>query len=288
MDKALVLLSGGLDSQLVVKLLEKEGYSVTGLIFKSAFFDEKKGVSAAKKLGIKYLVKDISQPHLKIVKQPQFGHGVGLNPCIDCHLLMLTEAKKIMDKQGFDIVATGEVLGQRPFSQNKQALDLIAQRSGLEDKLRRPLIDQGISGRGRSDQLKLAKRFNLKDYPQPAGGCILCDQHFSKNLKKLLEIKPRVNINDVNLLRFGRVFFIDKSLVILGRNKGENEQINKQAQKGDLLIEPKDFPGPTALIRGKPQPVEKVKKLIIKYSKANSSQLRTDWVELILGPKPSK
>jgi len=249
--KALVLLSGGLDSMLTAKLLQEQGYDVTGISFTSLFFNAKQAKKSAKKINIPLKIINISKNHLKIVKNPEYGYGKNLNPCIDCHLLMLKNAKKIAHKENFDIVATGEVLGQRAFSQNQQALDLIAQKSKLGKKLKRPLIKAGIRGRSRTKQIKLAKKYGIKSYPSPAGGCLLTDQQFSQRLEKMLNHWPKAKPSDIKLLKHGRHFWENNTLIIIGRNKQDNKKIAWLAQDKDILIELKNHTGPLSLIRGK-------------------------------------
>ncbi len=282
-------MSGGLDSILAIKILQEQGIEVTGLCFVSYFFNSRAAEKAAKKLKIKLKIIDFSDEHLEIVKKPCYGHGKAVNPCIDCHLLMIKKAKGIMEKEEFDFVATGEVLGERPMSQNKQALELIEKESGLKGYLLRPLSakllkatileEKGlikreqlldISGRGRKRQMALAKEYGIKDYPTPAGGCLLTEIEFGKKLKEMLSHWPKAKGNDIRLLRFGRHFWIEDNLIIVGRNKEDNDRIKELSQKGDVLIEPKEFPGPTILIRGKEKILEKsliqAKDLMIKYS----------------------
>jgi len=266
--KALVLFSGGLDSILAAKLLIEQGIKVQGFIFQSYFFDLGHAKETAKEIGIKLIIKDFSKEHLKMVKSPKYGYGKNMNPCIDCHILMFKIAKQIMEKKNFDFVATGEVLGERPMSQNKNALKLIEKESGLNGYLLRPLsakllepteiekrglIDRGklldIKGRSRKRQLKLAKKWKIKKYPNPAGGCLLTDPDFSKRLRKLLDKYPKSEENDIELLKFGRHFWRDSIKVIVGRNHQENLEIKKLRQKNDVLIELKNLTGPTTLIR---------------------------------------
>jgi len=269
--KGLALLSGGLDSILAIKILQEQGIEVTGLCFVSYFFNSAAAEKAAKKLKIKLKIIDFSEEHLEVVKKPRHGHGKAINPCIDCHLLMIKKAGEIMKKEKFDFVATGEVLGERPMSQNKQALELIERESGLKGYLLRPLSaklfkptileEKGlikreqlldISGRSRKRQMALAEEYGIRDYPTPAGGCLLTDLQFGDRLKEMLSHWPKAKGSDVKLLRFGRHFWIEENLIVVGRNKGDNNRIKELAQKGDVLIEPKEFPGPTILIRGKP------------------------------------
>ncbi|MFH1671375.1 MAG: tRNA 4-thiouridine(8) synthase ThiI [Candidatus Portnoybacteria bacterium] len=287
--QGLALLSGGLDSILAVKILQERGIEVTGLTFVSYFFGSGPAQKAAKLLNIELKTVDFSDQHLEIVKKPCYGHGKAMNPCIDCHLLMLKQAGEKMRKEKFDFVATGEVLGERPMSQNKRALDLIEKESGLKGYLIRPLsaklleptvlekegkIDRekllDISGRSRKRQMALAKEYGIKDYPTPAGGCLLTDIQFGQRLKDMLKNWPDAKGSDVKLLRFGRHFWMDNNLIIVGRNKEDNDKIKELTQKGDVLIEPKEFPGPTILIRSKGKIMEEnliqAKELMIKYS----------------------
>ncbi len=284
MTKALVMFSGGLDSILAVKVLQEQNIEVTGLICAGYFFDDALAQKAAKQLKIKLKTIDFSDEHLEMVKKPKFGYGKGINPCIDCHILMLKKAKDI---KGFDFVATGEVLGERPMSQNKQSLELIKKESGLDllrplsaklleptEAEKRGLVDRkkllSISGRGRKKQIELAKKWGIKEYPTPAGGCLLTDPEFSKKLKKMLVLWPNCKGSDVKLLKYGRHFWEGENLIIVGRNEKDNKEIKELSLKGDMIIEP-DFAGPTILIRSKKSILKesliKAKELMLKYSK---------------------
>lgn len=266
--KCLVLMSGGLDSMLSAKILEEAGIEVTPLCFKSFFFGCESADKAAGQTGMKLRVVDFSKKHLKMLKDPRYGRGGAINPCIDCHLLMIREAGKIMKKEKYDFIATGEVLGQRPMSQNSQSLSLIDRRSGLAGFVVRPLSLKvlpptvpekkgiikrddfyGISGRGRHEQIALAKKFGIKDYPSPAGGCILTDKNYAINLKKLFEIKPRADGNDCLILRQGRVFFNDSMIIVVARDEKECLGLSRLGKKGDVVLEPHNFAGPTVLVR---------------------------------------
>jgi len=272
--RALILFSGGLDSILAAKILMEQGVECEGLCFKSCFFDGKQAKKAAKQLGIKLRIVDFSKEHLKIVKCPKYGDGRNMNPCIDCHLLMLKFAKKIAQKENFDFTATGEVLGERPMSQNKGVMELIKKKSGIDGTLLRPLSAKlleptevekkrlinreellDIKGRSRKKQMELAKRWNIREYPTPAGGCLLTDPEFSKRLKELLYRYPKATESDIELLKFGRHFWFSsprsgrsKIKIIVGRNHEENLKIKKLRRKEDVLIELKDLTGPTTLV----------------------------------------
>ncbi|MEA2113307.1 MAG: tRNA 4-thiouridine(8) synthase ThiI [Patescibacteria group bacterium] len=292
--KCLALLSGGLDSILAVKILQKQGVEVTGLCFVSYFFNSKSAEKAAEQLKIKLKIVDISDEHLKMAKNPRYGYGKNMNPCVDCHLMMLRKAKEIYCRLcesrqcGFDFIATGEVLGERPMSQNKQMLKMLEDKSGLKGYLLRPLsarlfkptipekeklIDRDklltLSGRNRKKQIALAKKWGIKNYPTPSGGCLLTDPGFSKRLKELFNRWPNCEGNDVELLKLGRHFWIRDDKIIVGRNKGENSEIKKLFLKKDVLIEP-NFPGPTILIRSKgkvlKRSMNKAEELMERYS----------------------
>ncbi len=298
--KALVLLSGGLDSILTAKLLLKQGIEVTGICFVSYFFNAKLAQKAADYLKIKIKLVDISNKHLAVVKNPKYGYGKSMNPCLDCRILMLREAKKMMNF--FDFIATGEVLGERPLSQNKNALKLTEEKSGLKGYLLRPLSAQlleptipekkglverkkllSLKGRSRKEQISLAKKLRIKDYPNPAGGCLLTDLEFGKRLRELFSKWPDSGGEEIKLLKLGRHFWVENNKIIVGRNEEENEKIKKLSLKGDLIVEPKKFPGPTILVRTKPsramaksvaeekpkigkESLEKIKELMFKYS----------------------
>jgi len=289
--KCLLLFSGGLDSILVFQLLKEQGIEVCGVVFKSCFFGPEQAKKSAKQIGLNLKVVDISDEHLEIIKNPKYGRGSGMNPCIDCHLLMLKKARQIMQKHNLDFIATGEVLGERPMSQNKKALELLEKKSGLEGLLLRPLsaklLEQtipekeewvsrekmlGIFGRQRKEQIKLAKKFKINNYPTPAGGCILCETEFSRKLKNLLDIYPQAQKNDIHLLKIGRHFWSDSAKIVIGRDREENLKLQKLFKKRDLLVEPKNTPGPTALIRfyngeEKEKALIMAKNLLVKYGK---------------------
>ncbi len=289
--KCLILFSGGLDSILAAKILMEQKIKTKGIAFKSFFFDGSASKKPAKAIHLSLKVVDFSKEHLKIVKNPKYGYGKAMNPCIDCHILMLKTAKKIMKKEKFDFVATGDVLGERPMSQNKKALELIENEAGLEGYLLRPLSAKlleptvpeklgwverekllDIFGRSRKKQIGLAKKYKIKEYPSPAGGCLLTDLEFGKRLKKLLKVFPNCGGNDIELLKYGRHFWEDKIKIVVGRSEKENKEIKKLKRKQDILIEMKNYPGPLTLVRNyrktkiSQKIIEKAKKLTQYYS----------------------
>ena len=268
--RAIGLLSGGLDSILAVKVIQSEGVEVTGLSFVCPFFGAQLAKAAAKELNIPLIVKDFTEEHFKIVKNPPHGYGKTMNPCIDCHALMLKIAGQLMDSDGFDFIFTGEVLNERPMSQNRQSLHIVARTSGYEKYIVRPLsaklLDEtepekrrqlnrhallDIQGRSRKRQISLAQEFNVKEYPNPAGGCLLTDRGFSNRLKELLEHNIDPAYFQVQLLRFGRHFRISShSKLVVGRDEQENGIIEKFIIEDSFLLMTEKVPGPVCLLVG--------------------------------------
>ncbi|MDO8240416.1 MAG: 7-cyano-7-deazaguanine synthase [Candidatus Moranbacteria bacterium] len=286
--RALVLFSGGLDSTLAVKVLEKQNIEVVALSFVSYFFDDTKAKISAEKNNLNLRSVNFADMHCEVVKNPKRGYGKAMNPCIDCHLLMIREAGKIMREEGFDFVATGEILGQRPMSQNLNALNLIAKESGLEGRLLRPLsaklleetevekqglVDReqllDISGRSRQRQFELVKELNVEYYPSPGGGCMLTEIEFGKKLKKLLQTIKKPTASDFALLQVGRIFWAGDTRILVGRNSEENEKLKKIKEENDVLVELQDFMGPITLVRGivTDEILAEAKKITASYSK---------------------
>ncbi|MEK7557842.1 MAG: tRNA 4-thiouridine(8) synthase ThiI [Patescibacteria group bacterium] len=283
--KALVLLSGGLDSMLAARVLMEQGIEVVGVSFKSCFFSTEKAKKTAEQLGIKLIEVDFSDEHLKMVKNPMYGYGKNANPCIDCHGMMLKKAGEIMKKDLFDFVATGEVLGQRPMSQNKDALKIVEKIAGLTGKLIRPmsakLLDESefeklgkinreklldISGRSRCRQFELVKKYGIKEYVSPGGGCLLTESIFGEKLFKMFEYWQDCDKNDIELLKNGRNFWCNiknkkKILIIIGRNEKDNENLLKLQQINDVVIELVDFAGPISLVRVKDCKLEAINRI---------------------------
>ncbi len=267
--RALALISGGLDSLLAAKLIKDQGIEVVGVHFKIPFckLDIKKSFPD---IGIKLLEFDLGADFLSLIISPRYGFGSNMNPCIDCKILMFTKAKELLSELKASFIITGEVLGQRPMSQNKQALKLIKQRSGLEDLLLRPLSAQffppslperegwvkrekllNFNGRIRTPQMQLAKKLGISKYANPAGGCLLTDPCFSKRLEELLKHKE-LSLDNLKLLKMGRHFRIGKdSRLVVGRDEAENKLLIQLAKPGDYLFSPQsDLAGPTSLARG--------------------------------------
>jgi tRNA U34 2-thiouridine synthase MnmA/TrmU len=293
--KAAGLLSGGLDSILAARLLLEQGIRVQGISFLTPFFGPERAIQAAEQLGIPLEIIDITEGHWKMLKGPRYGYGKGLNPCIDCHALMVRQAGKMVEEQGFDFIFTGEVLGQRPFSQTRPSLRAVEKESGFVDRILRPLsarllpetrpekeglVDRSllldIQGRSRRRQMALADHFGIRDYPAPAGGCLLTDPVFSRRLKELLSHNPDPLLREVELLKTGRHFRLVSGLkIVVGRNQGENECIEKRIGPEDIWARTVTFPGPLVLASGwinQEEDWETMARLCLSYSDAPQSQ----------------
>ncbi|MFQ5968969.1 MAG: tRNA (5-methylaminomethyl-2-thiouridylate)-methyltransferase [Nitrososphaerales archaeon] len=276
--KAVALLSGGLDSTLAVKLMMERGVDIKAVAIKTPFCDFDCGhgcgfrvKEVAEKLGVELRTFYLGDEYLEMLKNPRHGYGTGMNPCIDCREMMFKVAKDYMKEIDAEFIITGEVLEQRPMSQNPRALKIIERESGLQGKVLRPLSakhlppteaeksglvkrDQllSIKGRSRKVQIGLAKNFGITDYPNSAGGCLLTDPQFAKRVRDLFEDTEKPTLNDTALLKVGRHFRICKDLkLIVGRNEKENDVISSLAIQDDILLEVKDHKGPLALLRGK-------------------------------------
>ncbi len=291
MTKAVLLFSGGLDSRLAAKILQEQGIKLECMFFILPFGggccnDKFCALNFSQKNLLKLQYIDCTkgkllQEYLNLIKKPKYGHGSGLNPCIDCRIFMLKKAKKYADKNKIEIIATGEVLGERPMSQHRNALDIAEKYSNLKGRLLRPLSAKllpetqaekkglikrnkllDIKGRSRKKQIELAKKYKIT-FPTPAGGCLLCDKEFCKKLKDLLSLKKKITNQDIELLKLGRHFRFKNNKIIVGRNEQENKLISKF--KG-ILLEPKDIPGPTTLLQGKN--IKLAAQLTVSHSKA--------------------
>jgi tRNA-uridine 2-sulfurtransferase len=269
-SKAISLFSGGLDSIIAVKVIQDQGVSVQGVTFETPFFSARKARETARHIQLPLLVADITDRHLAMLKAPRYGYGKNMNPCIDCHTIMLRIAGEIMEEKGADFLFTGEVLGQRPMSQTRQSLQIVAKNSGYADFIVRPLsalllaetrpeaagkVNRqhllAIQGRGRKVQMAMAKSYGVQYYPPPAGGCLLTDPIFSRRLKDLFDHDPGYETRDIELLKHGRHFRSGaSSKIIVGRNQADNKALQELTGKGDTVLSMAQVPGPLVLIPG--------------------------------------
>jgi len=268
--RAISLISGGLDSILATWLILQQNIDVIGITFSTPFFNLERAKRACEFLNIPLHIVDITEEYMDILKNPRFGYGKNMNPCIDCHAFMVKKAKELLKEFNAEFIITGEVLGERPMSQNKQSLKLVEKYSGTEDILLRPLsakllpptkpereglVDRekllDIKGRSRKVQLELAKKIGLKEIPTPAGGCLLTEPNFSRRLKDLLEHIKNMNRRDLELLKIGRHFRLDNNTkVIVGRNKEENEELMYLATEEDTILKAEE-PSPIVIVPNK-------------------------------------
>ena len=269
--RALGLCSGGLDSILSALLLRKQGVDVQWVTFETPFFSAEKARKAAAVTGVPLTVKTITPIYMEMMRSPSVRFGKHMNPCMDCHALMFRLAGDIMTAQGMDFLFSGEVLGQRPMSQNRTSLRYVEKHSGYDGFILRPLsalclpetvmeeqglVDRqqllGISGRSRKQQLELANAFGVTDFPAPAGGCLLTDKIFSRRLKDLLRHQAICPEKNLELLKFGRHLRLNPTTkIVVGRTRQDNEAICRCIDpQNDMVLKVKDFPGPLVVIPG--------------------------------------
>ncbi len=273
--RCVVLLSGGLDSMLAIRIMQEQGIEVEALNFKTIFTCcQDQSAQTARDLGVRLTVVGQDDDYLDLVKEPQFGRGKGANPCVDCRIYMFEKAKRFMHQIGADFIVSGEVAGQRPMSQKRRDLDRIAYHADLEDLLLRPLsakllrptlperegwVDReqlyNIEGRSRKRLIALAKKYGLKSIPTPSTGCALTEPKFSKKVFDLIDSPGESRRWDFELLKIGRHFRYDaQTKVILGRDAAENDQLLYAHQLPDAthsaVLAPENFVGPQALLIG--------------------------------------
>jgi tRNA U34 2-thiouridine synthase MnmA/TrmU len=288
--KAVSLISGGLDSMLATKAILEQGIHVEGINFYTGFCVEghthairkkdrqkpkrNNALWTAEQLGIKLHIIDIVEEYKDILINPQHGYGANLNPCLDCKIFMVHKAQEWMEKNNFDFIITGEVIGQRPMSQRKETMPVVAEESGANDRLLRPLcahnlpvtlperegwVDReqlhGFSGRSRKPQMALAQQFGIEDYAQPAGGCcFLTDASYSAKLADMWQHQDGKNyeLDDIMLLKVGRHIRPNEHFkLIVGREEGENNFLRGYKKLFSHLVV-KDHAGPLVLLDGTP------------------------------------
>ncbi|MBN2094824.1 MAG: hypothetical protein JW727_02150 [Candidatus Aenigmarchaeota archaeon] len=289
--KAYVLYSGGLDSILAIKLMQQQKIPLKAVHFTTPFFDRSEFCKkVAFEEGFELEVRDLGEEYIRMLRSPKHGYGSCMNPCLDCHIIMLQELSK-MAKGGF--IVTGEVLGQRPISQKSGDFELIEKELGLEGKILRPLsakllpeteaekegiVDRsrlyGISGRQRNIQFRLARKFAV-EYLTPAGGCLLTEKEYSHKLKDLLEHKENLSVGELKLLKKGRHFQFGKNKIIVGRNEQENHELEKMKAPEDFLFEAEGI-SPISILSGPKtkEAIEMAAKLTLMYSDEESAAVK--------------
>jgi tRNA-uridine 2-sulfurtransferase len=305
MTLALGLASGGLDSLLAIRLVQRMGLDVLALHFVVGFEAKQlhhevenqnatlQAPDAIHQTGATVEVIDLRHSFFQILSHPPHGYGANLNPCVDCKILMLKRARELMDERKAVFVFTGEVIGQRPMSQRKDMLELISKESGLMDRLVRPLSGrllaptaperegiirreqlESIHGRSRARQLELATALRIDEFPTPAGGCLLTDPNYASRARDLMGRREGgvFRIEDPLLLLVGRhVVLPHGSKAIIGRNQVENAVIERFGELGQLL-RAEEAPGPTTLLENPchPQDVQAAAQLTARYGKGRS------------------
>ncbi len=290
--KAVGLLSGGLDSTLATKVLLDQNIEIHAINFTSPFCTctpKSAGcasvITAVKQLGDIPLKKMfLGEEYFDIIKHPKYGRGKGLNPCIDCRIMKIRKAVEFMQKIDAHFLFTGEVLGQRPMSQYRRALEIIDKNSGVPGLILRPLsaalleetipekegwVDRtkllSIEGRSRKIQIAMASDRDISDYPCPAGGCLLTDKLFSEKLKEYLAQTDKPKIKDIALLKVGRHLKQENGdKIIVARNETECKTMGKLCPENDYLLFPANFPAPTVILQG--SDISNAIKNIISYT----------------------
>lgn len=274
----IAMLSGGLDSTLAARLMIEQGLDVVGFNMTSPFCTctpknmgcKSAAAETAKQLGIEIVIRAKGEDYLDVIRNPKFGYGKGMNPCIDCRIYTFNKASKLMKKRNAHGLVTGEVLGQRPMSQRRDAMNIIDRETGLRGKILRPLSAQhmketdmekngivdrakllDISGRQRTRQMDMAKDWGLMGISCGTGGCLLTMESMKAKLKDLFEYREKTTLADIRRLKTGRHFRLEDGVkVILGRNFMENEKLLQERKGDEILVYPIDIPGPSALVEG--------------------------------------
>ena len=310
--KAVALISGGLDSLLAARVVMEQGVHVEGINFYTGFCVEghthairkkdrarpkrNNALWSAEQLGIKLHIVDIIDEYKDVVINPKHGYGSNLNPCLDCKIFMVNKAREWIEANGFDFIITGEVVGQRPMSQRKDTLPVIARDSGAGERLVRPLcarnlpptlpetegwLDReklyGFNGRSRKPQIALAKQFGFEDFAQPAGGCcFLTDKQYSVKLADLWSTRGtrEYDLDDIMLLKVGRHLRPRPHFkLIVGREEGENRFLEGY-RKRFINIIPTSHTGPLVLLDGEvdADDIELAARLTARFSQGRDAQ----------------
>jgi len=289
---AIVMLSGGLDSSLAARIIQLQGFDVIGLNIRLPFYNNvRSAIRAARDLGIPLALREVGEDYLQVLRYPKHGYGRGANPCLDCRAYMLRMAADLMQELGAMFIATGEVVGQRPMSQKRRDLGIVAHEAGLQGLILRPLcakllpptipeqegwIDREklyeFSGRSRKEIKALAKKLGLRYTPDAAGGCKLTEANFAPKVFDLLDHRDDATLWDCELLTVGRHFRLDeRTKVVIGRNEEQNATLSRLYQRCPrqdcVFMIPGNFLGPHAIVVGPADhsTLTKVAQLVIRY-----------------------
>lgn len=296
--RAIALFSGGLDSTLAIRLMQVQGIAVQAIHFTSPFFGASPDADcgkydarrAAERIGVPLIIQNLGEEYLEMLRKPQHGYGKAINPCIDCHAYFLRKAKEFMRSSGADFVITGEVLGQRPMSQRRDALAIVERDGELAGLLLRPLsakflpktipelegwVDREklpcIKGRSRKIQAQLAAELGVTEYPNPAGGCLLTETSYSSKVRDIFENSEKLKARDFRLLRLGRHFRLDAGTrLIIGRDDRENSLLENHVGEGETAFRWEDGNGPLGLLLGNPsdESLQIAGKILLRYTRS--------------------
>jgi len=304
---AIALFSGGLDSTLAIRLMQVQGIAVQAIHFTSPFF----GVSpdsdcgkydarrAAEMIGVPLTIQNLGEEYLEMLRKPSHGYGKAINPCIDCHAYFLRKAKEFMLSTGADFVITGEVLGQRPKSQRRDALAIVERDGDLQGLLLRPLsakllpltiperegwVDReqlpSIKGRSRKLQIQLAAELGVKEYPNPAGGCLLTEVSYASKVRDIFDHSEKLKARDFRLLRIGRHFRLDpETRLVIGRDDRENSLLSESVKAGETSFRWDEGGSPLGLLVGAvtDEKLQSAARILLRYTrceKGASARLR--------------
>lgn len=304
---AIALYSGGLDSTLAIRLMQLQGIAVKAIHFTSPFF----GISpdsdcgkydarrAAELIGVPLTVQNLGEEYLEMLRNPCHGYGKAINPCIDCHAYFLRKAKDYMISSGADFVITGEVLGQRPKSQRRDALAIVERDGQLQGLLLRPLSAKllpltipekegwvnrellpSIKGRSRKVQMQLAAELGVREYPNPAGGCLLTELSYASKVRDIFDHSAKLKPRDFRLLRIGRHFRLDDATrLIIGRNNTENDLLFESRKEGETAFRWDEGGSPLGLLIGdvSAENLQTAARILLRYTRCEkgvSARLR--------------
>lgn len=275
MPRAVALFSGGLDSTLAIRIMQEQGFDVDALNVRTTFdCCRVPAAHAAAELGVRLTVLPVADDYLDVIRKPSYGYGKGVNPCVDCRIYMCKMARRLMEEVGACVVVTGEILGQRPMSQKRRDLQIVAEQSGLSGRLLRPLsakqlpptlpeeegvVDRdrlyGFHGRRRSELVELVGRLGIREIPQPSVGCPLTEVTFAPRVRDLMQLCPEATRWDFELLNVGRHLRLDaRTKFVIGRNEDDNAKLQaffaRSDASGAAMMHPESFMGPDVLIVG--------------------------------------
>jgi len=296
--KAIALFSGGLDSTLAMKLIIDQGIDVLAINISTGFGstkDRREHIeNMCKQVGAEFRVVDIQDEYLQdVLFDPKYGYGKNFNPCVDCHAKMFAVAKRIMEAEGASFLISGEVMGQRPMSQNKEALQTVLDESNCDGLLLRPMsakrlaptipeiegwVDreklEGIVGRGRGRQFELAKEIGLENFESPGGGCLLTDESFGKKMFDFIKYDT-FEVRDIPVMKIGRHFRLqDGAKLVIARDRAESEELQEIENDKYYHLRTVGISGPHALLSksASSTDIEIAKRAILTYTKAKEDE----------------